>query len=207
MKRIAVIAAAAWLGLASAAHAATLLADTVIAFFDSGAGPLAGPYGGTFPGTFPVAVPLSHVTDGDPTTFVSLPTGSHVVLGFTGGFVFDGPGLDIFVSEVGGNDELADVFVSSDFGLTFTFLGTATTDTVSGFDLASIGFTEQVNAVKIVGLDNLGASPGFDVAFVQGLPGSVQVAPVPAPAALWLALSAIGATVALGRRRPARQGA
>jgi hypothetical protein len=54
-----------------------------------------------------------------------------LTLGFSGGFVFDGPGLDLFVSEVGANDELADVFISSDFGLTFTFLGQATTATVS----------------------------------------------------------------------------
>jgi hypothetical protein len=176
--------------------AATILADTVIDFFDSGAGPLVGPYGGTFPGVFPVAVPLTHATDGDPTTFVSLPVGSYITLGFGGGFVFDGPGLDLFVSEVGDADEEASVYISSDFGATFTFLGTATTATVSGFDLASIGYTDIVNAVRIVGLDNFGASPGFDLAYVEGLEGSVTIIPEPATVALLsLGLLCIGLRV------------
>lgn len=158
---------------APVASATTILADTVIDFFDSGAGPMAGPYGGTFPGSFPVPVPLSYATDGDGSTFVSLPTGSYITLGFTTGFVFDGAGLDLFVSEVGGADEHASIFVSSDFGGTFTFLGFATTATVTGFDLGSIGYTGHVNAVKIVGVDSLGGSPGFDLAYVEGLEGSV----------------------------------
>jgi hypothetical protein len=166
------------------ANGAIIVANTVIDYFDSGAGPMVGPYGGTFPGAFPVPVPLSHATDGNPTTFVSLPQNSFLTLGFTGGFVFDGPGLDLFVSEVGENDELADIFISSDFGVTFTFLGQATTATVSGFDLGAIGYTDNVNAVKIVGLDNFGGSPGFDIAFVQGLEGSVVRVPEPAILAL-----------------------
>jgi hypothetical protein len=183
--------------------AAVIVADTVIDFFNSGANPAfpTGSYGGTFPGVFPVVVPLSYATDGDAATFLSLPTSSYITLGFSGGFVFDGVGLDLFVSERGGNDELADVFVSSDFGATFTFLGQATTATVSGFDLASIGYTGMVNAVKIVGLDNLGASPGFDLAFVQGLEGSVVVSPVPEPASLALvALGLLGVAGVMRRR-------
>jgi hypothetical protein len=183
------------------ATGAIIVADTVIDYFDSGAGPMAGPYGGTFPGAFPVPVPLSHATDGNATTFVSLPQNSFLTLGFSGGFVFDGPGLDLFVSEVGANDELADVFISSDFGVTFTLLGQATTDTVSGFDLGAIGYTDNVNAVKIVGLDNFGASPGFDLAFVQGLEGSVVLVPEPTTLTLLgLALLAMGG-LARQRRR------
>ncbi len=183
------------------ATGAIIIADTVIDYFDSGAGPMPGPYGGTFPGAFPVPVPLSHATDGNSTTFVSLPQNSFLTLGFSGGFVFDGPGLDLFVSEVGANDELADVFISSDFGLTFTFLGQATTATVSGFDLGAIGYTDNVNAVKIVGLDNFGGSPGFDLAFVQGLEGSVVLVPEPMTLALvGLAILAMGGTARLRRR-------
>jgi len=185
----------------SPVKSATIFADTVLNFFDSGSGPLVGPYGGTFPGAFPVSVPLTHATDGNPTTFVSLPTNSFITLGFSTGSVFDGPGLDIFISEVGGSDETANVFVSSDFGTTFTLLGVATTATVSGFDLASISFTGNVNAVKIVGLDNFGGSPGFDLAFVQGLEGSVIVNPMPEPISLALMVSGILSFAAVRRRQ------
>ena len=183
-------------------QASIIFADTVIDYHDSGAGPLVGPYGGIYPGgTFPVPVPLSYATDGDSTTFVSLPIGSYLTLGFSTGYVFDGPGLDIFVSEVGANDETANIFVSSDYGLNFTFLGIATTATVSGFDLASIGYTSHVNAIKVVGLDNFGASPGFDLAFVQGLEGS-SVVTVPEPATL--ALLSLGlAGISIMRHRKA----
>lgn len=199
--RIRSVLCAALAGLVSMAvlpqaRAATIFADTVIEYFDSGAGTLAGPYGGTL-ASFPVSVPLTHATDGNAGTFVSLPTGSFLTLGFSGGFVFDGPGLDVFVSEVGGANETADVFVSSDFGASFTFLGTATTATVSGFDLASIGYTGQVNAVKVVGLDSFGGSPGFDLAFVQGLEGSAVITPQPAT----IALLGLGLLVAGARMR------
>ncbi len=180
-----IVVVALSLATAQKSNAVTIVADTVIDYFNSGAGWSPLPYGGTFPGSFPVPVPLSYATDGDATTFVSLPTGSYMTLGFSTGFVFDGAGLDIFVSEVGGSNETANVFVSSDFGATFTFLGLATTSTVSGFDLASIGYTGNVNAVRIVGLDSFGGSPGFDLAYVQGLEGSV-VSNVPdSTATLW----------------------
>ncbi len=181
------LAAAGILSLASVpqAMASTILADTVIDFYNSGAGSMGGVYGGTFPGSFPVPVPLSYATDGNATTFVSLPTGSYITLGFSTGFVFDGAGLDLFVSELGGATETASVYISSDFGSTFTFLGTATTATVSGFDFASIGYTGYVNAVKILGLDAYGASPGFDLAYVEGLEGSVVSSVPDSMVTLW----------------------
>ena len=85
------------------AHATVGYADTVLDFFDSGAGPLAGPYGGTFPGTFPVAVSTSVVlgADGPVADFLSLPTGSFVTVGFTDETVIDGVGNDLFISEIG----------------------------------------------------------------------------------------------------------
>ena len=189
--------------LPTGGHAATLIADTVIDYFNSGANaafPAPQVYGGIFPGgPFPVEVPLSYATDGDIQTFVSLPTDSFLVLGFSGGFVFDGPGNDLFVAEVGDARELADVFVSEDFGMTFTFLGQADGNTVTEFDLGAIGFTGMVNAVKIVGLDNFGGSPGFDLAYVEGLAGSVSLIPVP-PALPLLGAALVGLGL-IGRRR------
>lgn len=170
-------------------------ADTVIDFFDSGAGPLAGPYGGTWDGTsgtFPIPVSTDVVLGDDPgypgalADFLSLPTGSYVTVGFVDETVIDGPGDDIFVTEVGPNGESADVFVSSDLS-SFVFLGTIFDDVTTALDLADIGFTDPVQAIKIVGRDALGGSPGFDVINVRVLPGSIgPSASVPEPAALAL---------------------
>ena len=175
---------------------ASLLADIELEFFDSGAGPLAGPYGGDVLGSgFPIPLPdTSNARDGNVDTFVSLPTDSFLTLGFSGGFVFDGPGDDLFVTETGIGDELADVFVSTD-GLAFTFLGTAGDAGTETFDLASIGFFDPVNAVRIVGLDLGGGSPGYDLALVEGLEGSVVNVPAPGTLPLLLAAFAGLATV------------
>jgi hypothetical protein len=200
MIRPALLAATMLAVSASAGSANTLLADTVLEFFDSGSGPQAGPYGGTFsPANFPVPVPLGNATDGDANTFVSLPTGSFLTLGFSGGFVFDGPGNDIFIEEPGDGNENADVFVSSD-GISFTFLGQAFGAQLTELDLGAIGFTDPVTAVRIVGLDNGGSSPGFDVAFVEGLEGSVVIDPVTVAPALPLLASAIAGLAVLRRR-------
>lgn len=183
------------------AHALVGFADVVYDYFNSGAGPFAGPYGGTFPGAFPVAVSTSVVLgdDGSPVDFLSLPTGSFVTVGFLDEIVLDGAGNDIFIREVGGNGEKADVFVSSDL-TNFTFLGLAVDNGVTAFDLASIGFAGRVKAVKIVGLDAAGGSPGFDVVNVQALPGSFQAAPEPAAWALMI-MGFASAGAALRRRR------
>ncbi len=171
------------------ATAVTLLADVELDFFDSGAGPLAGPYGGDVLGSgFPIPLAdTSNARDGNVSTFVSLPTGSFLTLGFSGGFVFDGPGDDLFVTETGAVDEMANVFVSTD-GVSFTLLGTAGAGGTDTFDLGAIGFLDPVTAVKVVGLDLGGGSPGYDLALVEGLEGSVMM--VPAPGTLPLILAA-----------------
>lgn len=191
----------AMLPLTATPSQAVVFANQVLDFFDSGTGPIAGPYGGTTsPSNFPVSVPLSVAVDGDANTFLSLPTDSFVTVGFSGAVIIDGPGNDIFISEPGNGLEVASVLVSSDGGSTFELLGQAFGDTVTELDLATIGFTGTVNAVRIVGLDNGGSSPGFDVAFVQGLEGSVTVIPV--PASVTLLLFGVAGLVTLKRRAP-----
>ena len=149
-------------------------ADVVLDFFDSGAGPVSGPYGGFFAGSGIESVPTSVVLGNTPDDFLSLPTGSSVTVGFTDEVLVDGPGNDLFIQGVGAVNEFADVFISSN-GQDFVFLGQITEDTedVSGLDFASIDFNLPVTAVRIVGLDNGGSSPGFDVVSVQGLAGSI----------------------------------
>ena len=190
------------LAVAAPAHAVVGFADTVIEYFDSGAGPIAGPYGGTLLGGFPVPVSTSVVlgSEADPANpdFLSLPSRSFVTVGFTDEFVIDGVGDDIFIGEVGDNGERADVFVSFDL-VNFVLLGTAADNGVTSFDLASIGFTDQVRGVRLVGLDTLGGSPGFDVTFVQALPGSFQGVPEPATWAMMIA--GFGMAGAMVRRR------
>jgi hypothetical protein len=185
-------------------------ADVVLDYYDSGAGPMAGPYGGTYPTGpgFPIPVSTDVVLEDEPgltgyPDFLSLPTGSYVTVGFTDETVIDGVGNDIFIQEAGASGERANVYVSSDL-LNFFFLGVAADDVTTAFDLASIGFVGQVQAVKIVGLDNFGGSPGFDVMNVQVLPGSIGPAPVPEPGMLSLALlGLLGVLVRVRRSRHA----
>lgn len=193
---MAILAATA----AAPAQAAIGFADTVLDYFNSGSGPFPGPYGGTFPGTFPVPVSTSVVLGGptSPADFLSLPRGSFVTVGFTDETVVDGVGNDIFIGEVGASGERADVFVSRDL-INFIFLGTALDSSVTAFDLASIGWTGRVKAVKIMGLDNFGGSPGFDVDFIQVLPGSIGA--VPEPASWAMLIAGFGLVGASARRR------
>ncbi|NJR73770.1 MAG: VWA domain-containing protein [Scytonema sp. CRU_2_7] len=175
-------------------------ADVVLEYFANGKSPspLPEPYGsnsgrprGTSVNGFYTIEPVNpNVVLGAPppspitslnaqVNWLALPEGSYVTLGFTDETIIDGPGNDIFIRSFDPEDsagESADVFVSSN-GKDFEFLGRVNQLGVQGLDLASIGFTDPVQAVRIVGVDNLGTSPGFDLVSVEVLPNSIGSVP------------------------------
>lgn len=184
-------------------------ADTVLEFYDSGVGPLAGPYGGTYPDGpgFPISVSTDVVLGSDPGStgyddFLSLPTGSYVVVGFTDETIIDGPGDDFTLNEIGAGGESADIYISAD-GVSFTFLGTALDSTA--FDLSTISFSLPIIAMKIVGLDAYGGSPGFDLMNVQISDGSIgPVSAVPEPEMALMLGCAVPLISLLRRKKLAR---
>ena len=151
------------------------------------------------------------VTDGNSGTYLSLLTGSYVVVGFSTGYIFDGAGDDLFIDEIGFASETAKIYVSTDFGASFTFLDTADgANTTNKFDFSDYAFLApdvRINAVKVEGTSDGGTSPGFDLTFVQGLEGSVVEEPqgpvVPLPAGFPLMLGGLGALAVLRARRKA----
>ncbi|WP_439135573.1 hypothetical protein [Pseudomaricurvus sp.] len=186
-------------------------ADVVLDYFDSGTGRLSGPFGGhvndsidSTSGVYPIATSTSVVLGSDPEgsgekiDFLSLPTGSYVTLGFTDETITDGAGADFFINDAGAHLESADVFVSSNL-IDFVFLGTVFSNISMAMDLASISFTDPVQAIKVVGRDTEGGSAGFDLANIEVLSGSIGTAPqsspvaVPSPASL--ALMVLGLAV------------
>ena len=154
-------------------------ADVVLDFFDSGVGPLPGPYGGVNTGAFPVAVDLSVVLGSDPSSpidFLSLPLGQLSSLSdFLTNLSSTAPATTFSFARSAQNGESAEVYVSAD-KVNFTLLGTARDDPETPFDLAAIGFTDPVMAVRVVGLDNFGPSPGYDLGNVR-----VRATPLPPP--------------------------
>ncbi|NEP09410.1 MAG: PEP-CTERM sorting domain-containing protein [Symploca sp. SIO2C1] len=163
-------------------------ADIVLDFFNSGANPAFPNPNDSYGGDgidFPVPVNTDVVLGDAPTNFadsLSLPTDSFVIVGFLDEVIIDRAGNDLAVREIGGGGERAQVFISSLLSndmSDFIFLGIAQDDLTTSFDLGSIGFTDPVKSVKIVGLDNFGGSPGFDLVNVQGLPGSLKSVPEP----------------------------
>ncbi|MBN2591546.1 MAG: hypothetical protein JXA96_16895 [Sedimentisphaerales bacterium] len=147
-------------------------ADVVLDYYDSGTGSMAGPYGGTS-GTCPTSVSTDAVIGEPDSYFLSLPTGSYVTVGFIDETIINGTGDDIFITEYGYADDRADVYISSNL-TDFTLLGTASDDgTTSKFNLADIGYTDPVIAIKIVGLDDNGSTEGFDLCHIQVALGSI----------------------------------
>lgn len=149
-------------------------ADTVLQAHYSGANPAFSKlYGGHVDlskGLYPINPNVVTKNDGQ---FVSLPTGSYLVIGFGNNSMIDAPGQpDLFIEEEGKAGERAEVYVSAD-GKNFVLLGIADGGKETTLDLADIGFKKPVVAIKIVGLDSKGAAPGFDVLNVRALLGAV----------------------------------
>jgi len=127
-------------------------------------------YGGTL-ANFPVKV-SPEVVLGNNESFLSLPSGSYVTVGFTDNYILNAANQDdIFIREIGGSGEKAEIYVSSD-SKNFILLGIAQDDKTTSLDLEDIKFNKPVEAIKIVGLDNKGGSPGFDIVSVKAITGS-----------------------------------
>ncbi len=128
-------------------------------------------YGGRG-GDFPLLINPNRIIGPNAIWFLSLPTGSYVIVKFTDNVVIDKPGQpDLFITENGCSGEKADVYVSED-GKDFIKLGVVDDCKTSSLDLSAIAFKGKVQYVKIVGLDMNGQSPGYDLVSVKGLRGS-----------------------------------
>jgi len=133
-------------------------------------------------GLWPVAVFPEQWLVGPPPSLdvsgVSLPTDHWVELMFRGKIV-NGPGDDIFLVELDPVGEQALVFITDGKGQEY-LLGLAAVPNINGhgptkigFDIARISLPFVPCAVRIVGIDFRGGSPGFDVAYVRARTGPI----------------------------------
>ncbi len=147
-------------------------ADVLIDSYYSGANPAFNNFYGS-DGSGGIVLVNPEVCLGNNPWFVSLPKESYITVGFVDNLIFNAPNQDdIFIQEKGSASELADIYISSDFGMTFTFFGKINGGVTNAIDLEDIGYTGLVNAIKMVGLDNNGFAPGFDVARIYGITGA-----------------------------------
>ena len=120
---------------------------------------------------------------------VTLPPDHWVEVQFRGRIV-DGPGHDIMIIELGPVSEQARVFITDSAGQEYLLgmatagnIGTGVDPTEIGFDISDTVLPFVPCAVRIVGIDNGGQAPGFDVANVRARIstdcGNVACYPVP----------------------------
>ena len=131
--------------------------------------------GGDAEGNWPVRVVPQEMLVGPPPSDVScvtLPPDHWVELKFPG-FLVDGPGDDIIITELGQCGEQALVFVTDGDGREYLLNRVTALDsgqqaqTVLGVDLAGVSFPFAPCAVRILGIDRKGSLPGFDVCSVR----------------------------------------
>jgi hypothetical protein len=104
---------------------------------------------------------------------VTLPPDHWVELQFRGPII-DGPDDDIVLIELGPSSEQALIFVTDGAGrerligiATSGTVGTGVDPTVIGFDISEVILPFEPRAVRILGIDNGGEAPGFDLANVR----------------------------------------
>ena len=197
----ALLGTAMGLSAPAPAEATLMWADVVIGTSFGGT-----PYGGSYPfGGFPVPVDPCVVLGPEPgclaagfpagtVDFLSLPDGWGIDVGFTDETIYDGPGADFRVYETEtGAFETARIYFSTDFGVNFTlignFSGTAAID-LAPYGLGGVG----VNAIRVVGSGDGGASPGYDLQGIEALN-------VPEPGTLSLIGLGLAGLVARRRRQ------
>ncbi|MBA7471439.1 hypothetical protein ES707_06745 [subsurface metagenome] len=126
-------------------------------------------------GRWPVPVVPEQLLVGQPPSDLSgvtIPADHWVELKFRGKII-DGPGDDIFLIEVDAVDEQALVFITDGSGREY-LLGYALVPDIGfygqteiGFDIAGISLPFVPSAIRVLGIDLRGGSPGFDLANVR----------------------------------------
>ncbi|MHC4593436.1 MAG: LamG domain-containing protein [Planctomycetota bacterium] len=127
-------------------------------------------------GRWPVPVDPEQLLVGPPPAFhisgVTLPTDHWVELKFRGRII-DGPGDDIVLVELDAVGEQALVFITDGCGQEYLLGFVAVPNisgygpTITGFDIADISLPFVPCAVRVVGIDLRGGSPGFDLGYVR----------------------------------------
>ena len=127
-------------------------------------------------GHWPVPVKPEELLVGEPPTInvsgVTIPI-DHWLEFLFGGEIVDGPGDDIFIVELDSVGEQALLFLTDGAGREYLLGFGAVPNTnehgplTIGFDMEGVSLPFKPHAVRILGIDLRGGSPGFDLAYVK----------------------------------------
>jgi hypothetical protein len=132
-------------------------------------------YGMDADGFWPVpVVPQELLVGPPPSDFsgVTIPSDHWLEFKYRGNLI-DGPGEDVFLVERDAVDEQALVFVTDgsyrEYLLGYAFVPDVGfyEETELGFDMAGVSLPFEPSAIRVVGLDFRGGSPGFDLANIR----------------------------------------